>query len=116
VGKVVGHEMESRPERTSKKLFDRALHLTEPQAEGFLDSRIPPLGAISPRAQLGIERVGDMIDIAAGEAGVFQAKADRALGELVRVIPSGLLGVLDAIEAFFLDGSDQLAIDEQRSR
>jgi hypothetical protein len=57
-----------------------------------------------------------MIDIANREACLLQAKADRALGELVRVIPSGLLGVLDAIEAFLLDGGDELAIDEQRSR
>src|SRR5579863_4415426 len=114
VGQMVGHEMESLAERASKKFFDRTLHLTEPQAEGFLDPRIPPFGAISLPAQLGIKRIGDMIDIAAGEAGVFQAKADRALGELVRVIPSGFLGMLDPIEALLLDGGDEPAIDEQR--
>ena len=57
-----------------------------------------------------------MIDIAGGEAGVFQAKADRALGKLVRVIPIGFLGMLDAIEAFLLDGGDEFAVDKQRCR
>ena len=57
-----------------------------------------------------------MIDIAGGEAGVFQAKADRPLGKLVRVVPIGFLGMLDAVEAFLLDGGDEFAIDEQRSR
>jgi hypothetical protein len=57
-----------------------------------------------------------MIDIASGEAGVLQAKADRPLRKLMRVIPAGLFAALDAIEAFLLDGGDELAIDEQRSR
>jgi hypothetical protein len=57
-----------------------------------------------------------MIDIAAGEACVFQAKADRALRELMRVIPVGLLAVLDTVESFLLGGCDELAVDEQRSR
>jgi hypothetical protein len=56
------------------------------------------------------------MDIAGGKACLFQAKADRALGELVRVIPIGFLGMLDTIEAFLLDGGDELAIDEQCCR
>ena len=55
-----------------------------------------------------------MVDIAGGEACLFQAKADRALRLLVRVIPIGFLGVLDAIEPLLLGGGDEFAIDEQR--
>jgi hypothetical protein len=62
----------------------------------------------------GIERVGDVIDIVAGKARMFQAVADRALGELMRVVEIRFLAVLDAIEALFLDGGNELAVDEQR--
>jgi hypothetical protein len=47
---------------------------------------------------------------------MFQAKADRTLRELVRVIPVGLFAVLDAVEPFLLDGGDEFAINEQCSR
>ena len=55
-----------------------------------------------------------MIDIAGLEAGMIEAVADRALGELVRVVDVGQLAVLDAIEALLLDGDDELAVDQQR--
>ena len=111
---MVGHEMKSLPQRTSKKLVDGTAHLTEPQPEGLLKPRIPPLGAISLSAQFGVERVCDVIDIAGGEPGVVQAEADRTFGELMRVVEFGLLAVLDAIEPFLLDGGDERAVDEQR--
>ena len=113
---MVWHEMQSFAQRTSKQLLDSRAYLAEPQMEGFLNPRIPPFGAITPLAQLGVKRVGDVIDIARGEPGMLQAKANRALGELMRVIPIGLLAVLDTIEPFLLDGGDKLAVDEQRSR
>jgi hypothetical protein len=56
-----------------------------------------------------------MIDITGDEACVLQAKADRPLRELMRVIPFSRLGVLDAIKPFLLDGGNELAVDEQRS-
>ena len=37
VRQMMGHEMKPLPKRTSKKLFESTLHLTEPQLEGFLD-------------------------------------------------------------------------------
>jgi hypothetical protein len=55
-----------------------------------------------------------MTDIASGEPGVIQAKADRAFWELMRVIELSLLAVLDAIEPFLLDSGDERAVDEQR--
>ncbi len=55
-----------------------------------------------------------MTDIASGEPGVIQARADRTFGELMRVIEFSLLAVLDAIEPFLLDGGDEHAVDEQR--
>jgi hypothetical protein len=55
-----------------------------------------------------------MTDIASGEPGVVQAKADRTFGELMRVIEFRLLAVLDTIEPFLLDGGDERAVDEQR--
>src|SRR6266566_3771387 len=56
VGHMVRHEMQSLPERTSETFLDGTAHLTKPQSEGLLQPRIPPLGAISPPAQLGVER------------------------------------------------------------
>ena len=84
---VVRHEMKSLPKLTSKKLIGDPAHLAEPQQKDFLKPRIkPPLGAISLSAQLGIERVCDVIDIAGAEPGVLQTETDRALGELMRVV------------------------------
>src|SRR6516165_6288623 len=111
---MVGHEMKSLPQRTSKKLLGNTAHLPEPQQESFLEPRIPPLGAISRSAQLGVERVCHVIDIAGGELGVIQAEADRTLGELMRVVEFRFLTVLDAFEPFLLDGGDERAVDEQR--
>jgi hypothetical protein len=37
---MVGHEMKSLPQRTSKKPLGDAAHLAEPQQEGFLKPRI----------------------------------------------------------------------------
>ena len=112
---MVGYEMKSLPQRTSKKLLGDTAHLAEPQQEDLLKSRIrPPLGAKSRSAQLGIERVCHVIDIAGGEPGVIQAEADRTRGELMRVVDVRRLAMLDAIEPLFLDGGDKFAIDEQR--
>src|SRR6185437_14145951 len=83
--------------------------------KGFLKPRIPPLGAVSLAAQLGIERVGDMVDVADGEPSVLQAETDRALRKLMRVIAVRFLAVLDAIEPLLLGSSHELAVDEQSS-
>ena len=84
---MVRHEVKFLPQRASKKLFGDTAHLTEPQQEDFLKPRIhPPLGAKSRSAQFRVERVCHVIDIAGGEPGVIQAKADRTLGKLMRVI------------------------------
>src|ERR1700744_602991 len=50
---MMRHEMKSRPERTPKKLVDGALHLAEPQPEGFFILRVPPFGAVSLVAEFG---------------------------------------------------------------
>ena len=55
-----------------------------------------------------------MTDIASGEPGVIQAKADRTFWELMRVVELSLLAVLDAIEPFLLDSGDERAVDKQR--
>jgi hypothetical protein len=55
-----------------------------------------------------------MTDIASGEPGVIQAKADRTFWELMRVVELSPLAVLDAIEPFLLDGGDERAVDKQR--
>ena len=84
---MVGYEMKSLPQRTSKKLLGDTAHLTEPQQEDFLKPRVrPPLGAKSCSAQLGVERVCHVIDIAGGEPGIVQAETDRTLGQLMRVV------------------------------
>ena len=112
---MVGHEMKSLPQRTSKKLLGDTAHLTEPQQEDFLEPRIhPPLGAKSRSAQLGVERVCHVIDIAGGEPGVIQAETDRTLGELMRVVDVRQLAMFDAIEPLLLDGDSEPAVDEQR--
>ncbi|OIQ65735.1 hypothetical protein GALL_527020 [mine drainage metagenome] len=111
---MVGHEMKSLPKRTSKNLLGNAAHLAKPQSESFLKPRIPPLGAILRPAQLGVERICHMIDIAGGKPGIIQARTDRLLGELMRVVEVRRLTVLDAIEPFLLDGGDERAVDKQR--
>src|SRR5689334_18675085 len=111
---MVWHEMKSLPQRTSQKLIGNIAHLTDPQPEGLLEPRIPPLGAISLSAQRGVERICHVIEIARGQPGIFQAEADRTFGELMGVIEFSLLAVLDAIEPLLLDGDDEFAVDEQR--
>ena len=112
---MVGHEMKSLPQRTSKKLLGDTAHLTEPQQEDFLKSRIhPPLGAESRSAQLGVERVCHVIDIAGGEPGIIQAETDRTLGELMWVVDVRQLAMFDAIKPLLLDGDNEPAVDEQR--
>ncbi len=83
---VVRHEMQLLPSDRPKQFVDRAGHLAEPQPEGLLQSRIPPVGAIPLAALFRIERESDVIDVACGQPGVLQAKADRAFGQLVRVV------------------------------
>src|SRR4029079_13403032 len=97
VREIVGGEMQSPSQRTSKNLFDGAAYLIKPQPKGVLKPLVPPLGAKSRPAQIRIERVRDMIDIVSVEPGVFQAKADRMLRELMRIIECSRLAVLDAI-------------------
>ena len=111
---MMRHEVKVLLERPSKKLLDGALHLTKPQPERFLQPRIPPFLAILRMAHLGIERIGHVIDIAGGQPGMVQAKTDRAFGQLMRVVELRRLAVLDAVESFFLDGRDKLAIDQER--
>src|SRR6185437_2783433 len=115
VRQMMRHEMQSVPERASKKVFDGTPHLTESQPKGLLAPRIPPFGAISHSAHLRIKRVCNMIDIAGVEFGMVQAKPDCAFRELMRVIEFSLLAVLDAIESLLLGRGDELVVDEQRS-
>src|SRR6185437_1583757 len=110
-------EMKPRAELASEKAVDGAAYLGEPQPEHFLRHRIgPPFRLEAFLAQRGVERVGDMIEIAGLEARMIEAVADRALRQLVRIVDIGQLAVLDAIEPLFLDGDHELAIDQQRSR
>src|SRR5258708_35596728 len=112
---MVGHEMKSLPQRASKKLLGDTAHLTEPQQEDLLKPRIhPPLGAKSPSAQLGVERVCHVIDIAGGEPGIIQAGTDRTLGELMRVVDVRSLAMFYASESLLLDGATELAVGEHR--
>src|SRR5258706_10765942 len=102
---MVGYEMKSLPQRTSKQFLGDAAHLAEPQQEGFLEPRIrPPLGKKSLSSQLGVERVGHVVDIAGAEPGVIQAGTDRTLGQLMRVVDVRQLAIFDAIEPLLLDG------------
>ena len=111
---MVGHEMKALPQRTSKNLVGDAADLTEPQQEGFLDSRdLHHSVRNRVRRSSRIERIGHVIDIAGGEPGIVQAETDRALGQLMRVVDVGRFAVLDAIEPFLLDGDNELAVDEQ---
>jgi len=105
--------MKILPERTPEQLVDDPAHLAEPQPEGFLEFRIPPLGAILLPPQFGIVRIGHVIDIGGGQPGMVQAETDRAFGELMRVVELRRLAVLDSVEPFLLDGRDQHAVDEQ---
>jgi hypothetical protein len=109
---MVGYEMKALLERTPKKLLDGRLHLTKPQPERFLEPRIPPLLAVMRLTHLGTERIGHVIDISGGKSGMVQTITDRAFGQLMRVIEFGGLAVLDTIEPFFLDGRNELAIDQ----
>src|SRR5450631_3305356 len=111
---MVGHEMKPLPKRASKNFLRNTAHLTKPQPESFLKPRIPPLGAILGPAQLGVERICHVIDIAGGKPGMVQAETDRTLGKLMRVVEFRRLAVFDAIEPFLLDGGDERAVDEQR--
>src|SRR5690242_9177021 len=113
---MVGHEVESFPQAASKEFLRNALHLSEPQQEDVLPVREPPVRTKSRSAQLRVERIGHMIDIAGRDAGLLQAKTYRALGKLMRIIVDRFLAVLDAIEPFLLDSGHKLAVDEQRSR
>jgi hypothetical protein len=113
MGQMVRHEMKPLPQRTPKQFVGDTGHLTEPQPESFLKPRIPPLGAIFLSAQLGVERVCDVIDILGGEPGVVQAITDRTLGKLMRIVEIRFLPVLDAIEPLFLDRGNEHAVDEQ---
>src|SRR5215475_7821227 len=113
---MVGDEVEFFPQPAFEELFSNARHLSKPQQEGLLPVRKPPFGAKSLSAQLRVERISNVIDVAGRDAGLFQAKTYRALGQLMRIIVDRFLAVLDAVEPFFLDGGHELAVDEQRSR
>ena len=102
-------------QRPPKNPLGHTAHLAEPQEEDFLPSRIrPPLGAKLRSAQLGLERICHMVDIAGTQPGVIQAETDRMLGELVRVVDVRFLTVLDTVEPFLLGGGDERAVDEHR--
>ena len=112
---MVRHEMRSLPQRPPKNPLGHTAHLAEPQEEDFLPSRIrPPLGAKLRSAQLGVERICHMVDIAATQPGIIQTETDRMLGKLVRVVDVRLLTVLDAVEPLLLGGGDERAVDDQR--
>src|ERR1051326_8194624 len=113
---MMRHEVKLLPELASEQLLGHALHLAEPQQEGLLPLRKPPIGIEALAAQFRIEGIGDVVDIIGGEPRMFQAPADGALGKLMRIVEMRFLGMLDAIEALLLNGTDQLAVDEQRSR
>jgi hypothetical protein len=113
MGHMVGHEMKVLPQRTPKQLLGNAAHLTKPQPERFLKPWIPPLGAILRPAQLGVEGIGHVIDIAGSKPGMVQAEADRPFGQLMRVVEFRRLGMFDAIEPLLLDGGDDHAVDQQ---
>jgi hypothetical protein len=109
--------MKSLPQRPPKNPLGHTAHLAEPQEEDFLPSRIrPPLGAKLHSAQLGVERICHMVDIAATQPCVIQTETDRMLGELVRVVYVRFLTVLDAVEPFLLGGGDERAVDDARRR
>jgi len=107
--------MKSLPQLTSKKLFGGTAHLTKPQQEDVLKPRIhPPLGAKSRAAQLRVERVCHVINVAGGEPGIVQAETDRPLRQLMRVVDVRHFAIFDPIEALLLDGDNKPAVDEQR--
>src|SRR5712691_12769979 len=107
---MVGHEMKSLPQRPPENPLGRTAHLAEPQQEDFLPSRIrPPLGAKLRSAQLGLERIRHMVDIADTQPGIIQAETDRTFGELMRIVDVRVLAALDAVEPLLLDGSDERA-------
>jgi hypothetical protein len=83
---MMGHEMKPLLQPTPKQLLSDTAHLTKPQSEDFLKPRIPPLGAILRSAQLRVERVCYVIEVAGGEPGIVQAETDRPFGELMRVV------------------------------
>src|SRR5262249_47210427 len=113
--KMVRQKRKSLQQRPPKNPLGPTAHLAEPQEEDFLPSRIrPPLGAKLHSAQLGVERICHMVDIAATQPGVIQTETDRMLGKLVRVIDVRLLTVLDAVEPLLLGGGDERAVDDQR--
>src|SRR5262245_59265088 len=112
---MVRHEMKSLPQRPPKNPLGHTAHLAEPQEEDFLPSRMrPPLSAKMGSAQLGVERICHMVDIAATQPSVIQTETDRMLGELVRIVYVCFLTVLDAVEPFLLGGGDERAVDDQR--
>ena len=61
--------MKILPQRAPEQLVGDPAHLAEPQPEGFLEFRIPPLGAILLPPQFGIVRIGHVIDIGGGQPG-----------------------------------------------
>src|SRR5215472_9670597 len=112
---IVRHKMNSLPQQPPKNPLSHTAHLAEPEEEDFLQSRIrPPLGAKLHSAQLGVERICNMVDIAATKPGIIQTETDRMLGKLVRVVDVRLLTVLDAVEPLLLGGGDERAVDDQR--
>src|SRR5689334_1276343 len=113
---MVGHEVEFFPQPASKEVLRNVLHLCEPQQENLLPVRQPPFRTKSRSAQLRVERICHVIDIAGRDAGLLQAKTYRALGKLMRIVVDRFLAVLDTIKPLLLDSGHKLAVDEKCSR
>src|SRR3984885_9341955 len=104
MGQMVRHEMQLLAERTAEVLVDYRGHLTDPELEGLLKPRLPPIAAIGFLAPLGVERVSDVVDIPRGQSGGLQTVADRAFRDLMRFIEICILTVLDEFQNNPVDG------------
>jgi hypothetical protein len=66
-------------------------------------------GAADPR----IERVSNAVYLGSLKSRMVQAKANRPLRQLVRIVDASLFGMLDSIEPLFLARRHDLAVDQQ---
>jgi hypothetical protein len=76
----------------------------------------PPAGVKFYTTQPRIERVRHAVDVGSLKSGIIQAKADRLLRKLVRIVDPRLLGMLEAVEPLFLARRHDLAVDEHCGR